>query len=115
MHDNFTLFVIFITGLPFVTIRSPQYTAHYGDPITLECDINAIPVPTRIFWYKTVNGIRIEMSNGFAGTLGSTLKTPSLTIVFATSSDTGRYTCFAQNAAGVGQSQSTVLKILAGE
>ncbi|CAC5368999.1 HMCN [Mytilus coruscus] len=100
-------------GLPFVTIRSPQYTAHYGDSVTLECDINAIPAPTRIFWYKTVNGIRIEMSNGFAGTLGITLNNPSLTIVFATSADTGRYTCFAQNAAGIGQSQSTMLEILA--
>ncbi|VDI13642.1 Hypothetical predicted protein, partial [Mytilus galloprovincialis] len=100
-------------GLPFVTIRSPQYTAHYGDSVTLECSINAIPAPTRIFWFKTVNGNRIQMSNGFAGILGSTLKTPSLTILFATSADTGRYTCLAQNAAGIGQSQSTMLQILA--
>lgn len=105
----------FITDIPVVTIKSKQYTAHYGESVTLECDIDAIPPATRCFWFKTVNGITKEIFNGFAGTLGITLKTPSLTIVFATPSDTGRYKCIAQNVAGVGQSQSTKLEILAGK
>lgn len=81
----------------------------------MECDVNAYPLPQKIFWHKTVNGMVIGISDGFAGTQGSTLSTPSLTIIFASSADTGRYTCIAQNAAGVGHSKSTMLKILAGK
>lgn len=105
----------FITDIPVVTVRSPQYTVHFGKTVTLECEVNAFPLPQRIFWHKIVNGIRLSISSGFAGTLGSKLSTPSLTIIFASSADTGLYTCIAQNAAGIGQSQTTMLEVLAGK
>lgn len=107
--------VVAYAGIPVVTVTSSQYKANYGDSVTLECNINANPPPTRCYWYKTANGFTTEISNGFPGTLGISLKTPSLTIKFATSTDTGRYNCIAQNAAGIGQSQSTNLEILAGK
>ncbi|XP_063406022.1 hemicentin-1-like [Mytilus trossulus] len=97
--------------IPVVTIRSLLYIAHFGDSITLECDIRAIPPHTTVFWYKTVNAVTTVIESGYTGTFGITLKTPSMTIIFATSAETGRYSCLASNAAGTGKSQSTYLDV----
>lgn len=98
-----------------MTIRSQLYIAHFGDSITLECDVKAFPSHTKVYWHKTVNEITTVIENGYKGTLGVTLRAPSLTIVFATAAETGRYTCVANNAAGIGKSQSTYLDVLAGK
>ncbi|CAC5404495.1 unnamed protein product [Mytilus coruscus] len=159
--------------MPTVSVGSTYYNTTYGKQVMLECKITAYPPVTLVYWQKKIgdvittlnegtigtkgisadmpslvlmfattsdsgsytcyasnnagtqtsfaailvvegaNGITTEISNGFPGTLGITLKTPSVTIKFATSADTGRYNCIAENAAGIGQSQSTVLQILA--
>lgn len=98
-----------------MTIESDQYIGTLGQSIKLQCDIYATPPHTHVFWYKYVNGNTTVIDNGYTGTSGITLQSPSLTITSAAASETGHYTCLAENAAGIGKSQSTYLKILAGK
>ncbi|CAC5425775.1 HMCN [Mytilus coruscus] len=84
--------------IPVVTVESEQYIANFGDSITLQCEINAIPSYKKFFWYKNVNENTTVIDNG---TSGITLQSPSLTIIFAAATETGRYTCLAENAAGI--------------
>ncbi|XP_076082584.1 uncharacterized protein LOC143053681 [Mytilus galloprovincialis] len=75
----------------------------------------ASPGATSVSWskYNSQNQlVAIDMSaNNNLKYQGSTVETPSLTILNTVSGDAGRYVCSAKNAVGTGSSGTTTLKI----
>lgn len=68
-----------------------------------------------MYWEKKNGGEVITLTSQTKGIRGITVGTPSLTILFVTSTDTGSYTCFAINNVGVGESKTAELKVIAGK
>lgn len=111
--DFYTFF--FISDIPIVNILSNAYTTQYGNDVTLECTVTADPLHTVVFWQKIVNGqpLSINLANS-AKYVGSTVGTPSLTILSTNLDDPGQYRCSATNVVGTGQSQDTTLTVTGG-
>ncbi|VDH95558.1 Hypothetical predicted protein [Mytilus galloprovincialis] len=55
----------------------------------------------------------MSINNEFPGISGSSIRTPSLTIKYATPANEGYYSCFVENTAGVTESKPVKLKVLA--
>lgn len=64
-------------------------------------------------WQKNIAGIitSITSTTDTNKYTGSTVSTPSLTILSTELADTGSYTCFASNSVGTGQSTVTTLTV----
>lgn len=86
----------------------------YGEKVMIACVVNAYPRPTKIYWEKESNSITNVINNGTIGTYGITVANPSLTIVYATDSDSGLYKCVAINEFGMGYSSSVKLSVTGG-
>ncbi|CAG2194109.1 HMCN [Mytilus edulis] len=104
-----------IGDVPFVQVLSTTYSVLFGGTIDLGCKVNANPSATNVYWQKLLNGvlITIDMStNNFNKYSGSTVQSPSLTIISTTEADQGNYVCSATNSAGTGSSSQTFLNVV---
>lgn len=109
-----SLKLIYIEGTPLVDVAKAYHFVDYGKEITIECRILAIPKVDEIVWEKTFNGIQSVINNKSPGIRGSTFNNPSLTILNATLTDSGDYTCLAKNKVGIGRSHKTTLTVHGG-
>ncbi|CAG2214960.1 HMCN [Mytilus edulis] len=100
-------------GLPVATIRKSNYLANYGDTIVLECQVTSTPVHISIYWQKVSGGFVTNITAEYPGISGITLKNPSLTIKFVTTSDAGLYRCIAKNVIGIGNSKTCNVTVIA--
>ncbi|CAG2221471.1 HMCN [Mytilus edulis] len=100
---------------PTVTTTSSILNANFGDSVTIECIVHAIPTPRNIYWKKRINNHTPTMSinKECPGISGSSIETPSLTINYATPVNERYYSCFVENAAGVTESKPVNLIVLA--
>lgn len=69
----------------------------------------------KIYWERNSSGSVITISSELAGINGVTIENPGLTINVTTSSDSGVYTCVAENSYGIGKSIPTKLNINGGD
>lgn len=109
------IFILYILGIPNISIPSTEYTVNYGKEITMNCIVVSNPFYTDVYWRKVNDvGQMKSINNGTQGITGCSVNNPSLTINFATPSDEGTYICLAGNVAGLGQSERIKLTVLAG-
>ncbi|VDI02517.1 hemicentin, partial [Mytilus galloprovincialis] len=104
-----------IGDVPFLQVLSTTYSVLFGGTIDLGCKVNANPSATNVYWQKLLNGvlITIDMStNNLNKYSGSTVQSPSLTIISTTEADQGNYVCSATNSAGTGSSSQTFLNVV---
>ncbi|VDI61628.1 Hypothetical predicted protein [Mytilus galloprovincialis] len=83
-----------------------------GNNRTISCTLSGQPSAQDITWYFTpTNESKNEICprNNSAKYSGGTISDPSLTILNFQTSDSGAYACSATNAAGTGNSNSSVL------
>ncbi|CAG2214958.1 unnamed protein product [Mytilus edulis] len=99
-------------GLPVVSIGNPFHTAKFGESYTMNCQVNANPNHTEIYWQHNSNGLIRIIKADTRGVRGVSLDDPKLTIDSVTTSDVGNYTCFAENIVGTGNSRSVSLKVV---
>lgn len=100
--------------MPLVEVVESETTVQFGDTITFNCTIRSHPNFTKVYWEK-INGDNVTtLTSGTNGVRGSTVDMPSLTIIFVTSTDSGDYSCNAENIIGVGTSRASKLKVIAG-
>ncbi|CAG2212939.1 HMCN [Mytilus edulis] len=94
------------------SLFNPSLTIHFptvSDAGIYQCyATNAIGIGHSEHISLIVEGV------GTNGVRGSTVDMPSLTIMFVTSTDSGYYTCIAENIIGVGTSRASNLKVIAG-
>ena len=103
------------SDVPFVQVLSTTYSVLFGGTIDLGCQVKANPSATNVYWQKLLNGvlITVDMStNNFNKYSGSTVQSPSLTIISTTESDQGNYICSAINSAGTSSSSQTFLDVV---
>lgn len=102
-----------ISGVPVVTIGGSTYNVQVGNSITIGCTVSATPAATSVYWTRDVNGqsTNIGPSTNPSKYGGSTIVSPSLTILNADLSDRGNYICYAVNSIGTGSSQQAVLGV----
>ncbi|XP_060068235.1 hemicentin-1-like [Ylistrum balloti] len=101
-----------VTGnVPTVTITQNAYSTSTGNSITLECTVSANPAHTSVFWQRNVGSGTQSITIDGINYSGSSVNSPSLTVINADTSDTGTYTCFASNSVGTGQSSATTLTV----
>ncbi|XP_033751335.1 hemicentin-1-like isoform X19 [Pecten maximus] len=98
-------------NIPVVTISQSTYSITTGNSITLGCTVSANPAHTTVFWQRNIGGGTQSITIDGVNYSGSSVNSPSLTVINADSSDTGSYTCFATNSVGTGQSSSTTLTV----
>ncbi|OWF41783.1 basement membrane-specific heparan sulfate proteoglycan core protein-like [Mizuhopecten yessoensis] len=98
-------------GVPAVTISQTGYSTITGNSITLGCTVSADPTHTSVFWQLNINGITQNITIDGVNYSGSTVNSPSLTVLHANTGDSGTYTCFATNSLGTGQSSQTTLTV----
>ncbi|XP_052103233.1 hemicentin-1-like [Mytilus californianus] len=102
-----------VTGnIPTVTVAQNQYSANYGQTVTMVCTVQANPTETSVYWRKLVNGQMTSIDMNNVRYTGSTVGSPSLTISALELSDEGYYQCYAQNSVGTGSSQQTFLDVI---
>lgn len=101
--------------MPIVEVQIEEQTAQFGDTISINCTVRSHPNHTHVYWEKRNGDAVTTLTSETNGIRGSSIYMPSLTIMFATSTDTGSYTCNAENVIGVGISQASKLQINAGE
>lgn len=70
-----------------------RYTVQYGQYVTLKCGCNGGPPARRIEWEK--DGKRLTAPLDGSKYIGSTVDSPSLTILNTNYNDNGIYTCIA--------------------
>lgn len=82
----------------------------------MNCTVSANPVHTSVYWQKDVNGVATNI-NLFQTSKysGSSITSPSLTIISAVFADEGYYTCNAQNSVGTGISLQIFLSVSGGK
>lgn len=113
MKIYFFVFNHCVIDVPLVEIEVREHTAHYGEELTIHCNVTSSPVHKTVYWEKRNGGEVIPLTSQTKGIRGITVEAPSLTIIFVTSTDTGSYTCFAKNNVGVGESRTAELKVIA--
>lgn len=100
---------LFLTDL-IVNTRYLMYSygVYLDGNMTLDCSVYGNP--SSVQWYRIVNDQKqnIDMTNSRYS--GSTVTTPSLTIIGLKTSDEGEYVCTATNESGTFQSSPTYLK-----
>lgn len=92
-----------------------HYTAHFGENATIKCQVKSNPNHTFVYWEKTVGDTIIKMTSTTKGISGSTVENPSITIEHVTPTDSGLYTCHAENIVGISSSRSINIKVKAGK
>ncbi|XP_021345496.1 hemicentin-1-like, partial [Mizuhopecten yessoensis] len=98
-------------NIPTVTISQNAYSTNTGNSITLGCTVSANPTHTNVFWQRNVNSGTQTITIDGVNYSGSTVNSPSLTVLNANTADSGTYTCFATNSVGNGQSSATTLTV----
>ncbi|XP_033753215.1 basement membrane-specific heparan sulfate proteoglycan core protein-like [Pecten maximus] len=92
-----------VTGTaPTVTVGSSSYSSTTGTTFTLQCTVSSTTTITNVFWQRLINGVTSTITVDNVNYSGGSTSTPSLTIITASPSDTGTYTCFGSNSAGTG-------------
>ncbi|XP_071154212.1 uncharacterized protein [Mytilus edulis] len=98
-------------NVPAVTISKSAYTVKPGGSVTLNCIASSSSNIEKVYWKRTVNNEVSVIQTNAVKYSGSTPSFPSLTINNAGLRDAGQYQCFAENAAGTGQSAFTIVTI----
>lgn len=91
------------------------FVVNYGDTFTINCSISETHQITTVYWQKYSNGIVSRLEKGLAGTKGITIDNPSLTIDFASMTDSGIYTCIASTSFGLGKSKAANITVHGGK
>ncbi|VDI64481.1 Hypothetical predicted protein [Mytilus galloprovincialis] len=107
-----TIHLNVIGDIPKTGILQDEYLAYFGKNITLHCHVTGSPQPTDIYWEKSVNNGSKLIRSDTAGIHGSTLESPSLTIIYVTTVDSGMYMCHAVNIVGIGRSRQIKLQVV---
>ena len=107
-----------LSNLISVAINIPEssYTVIYGNNITLDCIITAIPELQNVSWKMENNGIMYDINT--TNTLkyqGSTVENPALTILDTHFGNQGNYYCYGENDVDCGNSSFTVLTVFGGK
>ncbi|XP_052079356.1 hemicentin-2-like isoform X1 [Mytilus californianus] len=100
-----------IGDIPNAGIIHDEYLTYFGSNITLHCHVTGTPKPTDVYWERSVNNGSKIIRSDTAGIHGSTLESPSLTILYVTTLDTGMYMCHAVNLVGIGRSRQIKLQV----
>ncbi|CAC5426426.1 unnamed protein product [Mytilus coruscus] len=103
-----------ILYVPNVEVEVREQTAHFGEELSIQCTVQSDPVHGKVYWEKRNGDEVTSLTSQTKGIRGITIDQPSLTIMFVASTDTGSYTCYAQNSVGVGKSKTTKLNVVAG-
>ena len=97
--------------MPTVTASSLTYSSVTGQSITLGCSVSANPDVNLVFWQVLSNGQYVSLSLSGGKYTGSTVNSPSLTILNSQSGDTATYRCGATNTVGTGYSSGISLQV----
>ena len=105
--------MIYLSGVLSVQIVQSSYSVLIGQSRTLECLVSGSPGATSVYWEKIVGSstTTINSNTNTNKYTGSTVSTPSLTILNADQSDEANYVCYAVNAVGTANSQQTFLDV----
>ncbi|XP_071154210.1 aggrecan core protein-like isoform X1 [Mytilus edulis] len=103
--------IVTVGNVPAVTISKSAYTVKPGGSVTLNCIASSSSNIEKVYWKRTVNNEVSVIQTNAVKYSGSTPSFPSLTINNAGLRDAGQYQCFAENAAGTGQSAFTIVTI----
>ncbi|CAC5364617.1 HMCN [Mytilus coruscus] len=101
-------------GLPDVVVDVRNYSTTYGKKIKLDCRVTAHPEVVFVYWQKEINNVMYTLIQGSIGTEGINLTFPSLVLTRPITADSGVYTCFALNRAGIQKSVPTTLTVEGG-
>lgn len=101
-------------GVPDVDVSVRSYKTTYGSQIQLDCKVTAHPQVMFIYWQKESNNLTTTLYKGSVGTEGIANNFPSLIFTRPVTSDSGIYTCFASNKAGIQKSLPTILTVEGG-
>ncbi|XP_071138610.1 palladin-like [Mytilus edulis] len=99
------------------TMQKSNYKVLYGGTVTLKCEIEGIPVPFKIQWFKQEghSPINVTSENTYKYNHnynnGSEISTASLTILNTDHNDAGVYICTARNINGNAISHTILLEI----
>lgn len=110
---NIINFIIFI-DIPIVEVGSEALNSSYGDSVTLECNVSSKSPLKQIYWERNSSGNVLNITSEITGIHGVSTGNPGLTINTTTLSDSGFYTCVAENSYGIGKSISMQLYIKGG-
>ncbi|VDH93834.1 Hypothetical predicted protein [Mytilus galloprovincialis] len=99
------------------TMQKSNYKVLYGGTVTLKCEVEGIPVPFKIQWFKQEGHSTINVTSentykynhNFSN--GSEISTASLTILNTDHNDAGVYICTARNINGHAISHTILLEI----
>ncbi|VDI63072.1 Hypothetical predicted protein, partial [Mytilus galloprovincialis] len=100
--------------LPILSIGPKKYNSMFGQSVTVHCGILSSSPILNVFWERNTSTEVITITPGLSGIEGSTTEDPALTILVTSYSDSGTYTCLAENSDGVGQSESVTLLVTGG-
>ncbi|XP_078326840.1 hemicentin-1-like isoform X17 [Crassostrea virginica] len=106
---------LFVNGsMPSVSIPQSTYNVNFGDPITIPCNVTAVPIATNVSWVKTSNGVTVtvDLTSQPSKYSGSTVSNPNLTISSTDLTDEGNYVCSASNIVGTGSSNAAFLDVI---
>nr|XP_022324734.1 hemicentin-1-like isoform X35 [Crassostrea virginica] len=101
-------------SMPSVSIPQSTYNVNFGDPITIPCNVTAVPIATNVSWVKTSNGVTVtvDLTSQPSKYSGSTVSNPNLTISSTDLTDEGNYVCSASNIVGTGSSNAAFLDVI---
>jgi hypothetical protein len=102
--------IVFV-DVPVVTVLQLYYSVTLGGTVTLGCTVTASPTHTSVQWQRIQNGVTSSINLGSNKYSGSTVNSPSLTIINADQNDNGVYRCTASNNVGTGISSQTTLSV----
>ncbi|CAG2242322.1 unnamed protein product [Mytilus edulis] len=89
-----------------------QYGSRQSQPVNISV-YGEFPV-REIYWQFNNNGVITKIVKDTNGISGSSIETPSLTILEMTTSESGIYNCFARNDIGTGQSKPINVAVTGG-
>ncbi|XP_071148708.1 hemicentin-1-like [Mytilus edulis] len=100
-----------------IKTEKDRYIVMYGMSLTLECSVHtARHSPVReIYWQYNNNGVITTIVKDTDGISGSSIKIPSLTILYVTTSESGIYTCFAKDDNVTAKSKPINVTVIGGE
>ncbi|XP_048778626.2 hemicentin-1-like isoform X2 [Ostrea edulis] len=97
---------------PSVSVSQTSYSIFVGSSVTMDCSVSGNPAINNVFWSVTRNGFTNTVSTtGGSRYSNGDINNPSLTLSNAQQSDTGVFTCKAQNAAGTTDSNPITLTV----